>query len=500
MYTVDRLLDDVLLEKGALKRGQPAEKGHYQQVWDAFNRYITATLDRRQTLEVPNFCKIGWRVEECLGKVKHRPHFQLAESFVRVHQLDANRQTTIPDSQLTQIEDFNYSKAAIKYSQGLTKAHMFAGLRAIVHKIGEACSRQKTSIEFEMGQLLCSERIAHFAFVGDLYQQEGLEVPKSALADMNYHPSCTFAPATAEGLSLAVRGRRSSEVSARTPSVASSQASSRHVGFVRSREHPQEDADATSTCTTSECSAKARVRQDHLERHLEDVQADAEEAMAKHTREGHFRKECENFEGALANSRRAFYADHKEELRRQMQQKEEKRQEGRQNAIAQSSQHDFPSFREDPPTSDVREYMHERKHFLREDLDEQVSLKRSQKDVANQKDKTLTAREVECNKLEVQRQKDEQAAKKERERSILAEAWDRSIRLKLVEKAIAVHHMTSARKETPNFTAALRSIPALALPQQRLHTGSSLSSRRAPLGAAASLALHRDRQPSSARG
>ena len=48
----------------------------------------------------------------------------------------------------------DYSKAAIRYSQGLTKASMFMGLRAMAHRIGLACARHQMSIDFEVGRLI----------------------------------------------------------------------------------------------------------------------------------------------------------------------------------------------------------------------------------------------------------------------------------------------------------------------------------------------------------
>lgn len=502
-YNTDQLLDDVLQDRGALRSGEAADKGGYQQVWDAFNRYVTATITKRQTLEVPNFCKIGWRVEHYEGKAKYRPHFQLADSFVRVHHLDASRHATVPDTQLAPVEDFNYSKAAIRYSQGLTKANMFAGLRAIAFKIGEACTRQQVSIEFEMGQLLCNERVVHFAFVGELYKQEGLEVPTSALADVAYRPSRTFAPATADGLTLSVRGRKSG-----AKVVVCSPADTSQDG--ESAQASQCGGEDSGTISSAEY-----VRRAALERHLEDVKSGIAEAEVRRVRDENYIQECASRETTIANIRKDFYKDHKEELRRQMRELQEKREAGRENAVTQASQHDFPCFREDPNLDNMHGYLAERKQNLREDLLQQVSLKHQVKTASKQQDKELTANAVEASEAEIQRQKAEEKAKKELSRSVLRDAWERSIRLKQVQTAIDSHHLTApaAKSNLPKVAAELRKnmpslalqaakVPSLALQaaqrQQSLETGGDASSRpptgsarRVPIGAAASLALHR---------
>lgn len=526
--TIDQILSDVLQEKGSLVRGQEAEKGDYQQVWDAFNRYVTAILSKRMTLDVPSFCKIGWRVDHLQGKVKLRPHFQLTDSFLRVHELDTNHHPTLPDTQLSPISEFNYSKAAIKYSQGLTKATMFVGLRAIVQKIGEACRRQQVAIDFEMGQLLCNERIAHFAFVGELYRQEGLEIPTGALVDVKYRPSRTFAPATAEGLALSVRGKSSGRAVPDSPRAARSQQEPPSPSRLVRKSCERTSADGVSQAVVTQesdtsrpdvadnadvlkaavddidAAARQRVQRVALERHLEEVKADAAEVLQVRTRDKEFTKECESREAVVATGRRDFYGDHNEELKRQMRQLDEKRQAGRENAIVQASQHDFPCFGE-VPKGDPREYIGERKRNLKEDLDQQVSQKHIERNALKQQDNEFSAKDAEQSKAIVQRRAAEETAKKEKERNVLSDAWELSIRLKQVQKAIDSHHLTGGKKDLPKLTADLRSqVPSLAMPEPRLGTGNSRlstgSARRVPIGAAASLALRRDRQgPNSAR-
>lgn len=166
MSQLDRLFDEIVKVRGPLKKGSQADKADYAQVWDALNRYLTVTHQKRQTLNVHNFCKIGWRVEEFQGKARLRPHFQLAETFMRVFNLEAKAHQILPERSLSSVEEFNFSKAAIRYSQSLTKDNVFMGLRAIVHQIGEVAAREQITIDFELGQLVCKDRDVQFFFCG----------------------------------------------------------------------------------------------------------------------------------------------------------------------------------------------------------------------------------------------------------------------------------------------------------------------------------------------
>lgn len=530
MFTIDRVLEEVVQERGPLVRGQQADPSEYQQVWDAFNRYVTATLEKRQTLDVPNFCKIGWRVEQFQDKTRHRPHFQFAETFLRVHQLDADHQLKVPDSQFTQIEDLNYSKAAIRYSQGLTKANIFTGLRAILHKIGDACTRQQVSIDFETGQLLCSERTVQFAFASELYLREGLEVPRHALTDVAYRPSHTFGAPPPEAFSLGVRGRGSgasvadsdwsSAPSPRTgprPRVQFRPLSASSTGLESSAPPPSvgEASDEPSYAVRDERSAMECVRQDALERHLEEVTAHAEEAILQKQHEEK-RITCHaQEENSIAEARRAQLLEHREHLKRQMQQAEEKRRKGREHAVSQASEHNFPNFHESVSSS-ARAYIGERKLNLKEDLDQQVSQKSHNKNASKLEDQEHAAKLAEIIAKDVRARMAEENAKKDAERKMLAESWNRSTRLKQVQQAIDSYHMTanaipSAKSDLPGFSSGglqAKTVPPLPLPEKRLDTSGTGASarpptgsvRRVPFGASASLALRRDnRRSSSAR-
>jgi hypothetical protein len=115
------------------------------------------------------------------------------------------------------MEELNYSKAAIRYSETLTKDQVFTGLRMLLHQIGDACGEgRNVSIDFEMGTLVCIEGEPRFAFAAELYLAEGLQVPSGAAEDLNYKPSVSFAEPTKEALALRLDGSQISTAASAT--------------------------------------------------------------------------------------------------------------------------------------------------------------------------------------------------------------------------------------------------------------------------------------------
>lgn len=512
MYTLDRLLEDVLRTRGALKKGQQVDKEDYAKVWDAFNRYLTATVQKRQTLNVPNFCKIGWRIEELQGKSKVRPYFHLAESFGRVYNLDAKAHPFAPEKLLTTTEEFNFSKAAIRYSQRLTKDNIFMGLRAIVHQIGEAASRgEQVSIDFEIGKLVIGDRDCCFAFVAELYHQEGLEVPSGAIEATDYKPTVTFGPPSKDALTLSLQGTT---------------VRADHLGGW-AEENPSSPAGSTSFQVMDELVTHETGRNmayaEGLSRHISQLEGEAAKAMSdKDQWEDHL-KRCIELEEKDQEWRRLLLKENSEHLKLQMREAEEKRQMGREQYVTHASMHEFPSFTE-PADADVREYVHERRANLKDDLDQQCEARRRIKQIVKDQERMLENANIEVGQAEMARLKKAGVMKKEAERQLLAQAWDHDRRLKSVRKAIEEHHKTPGQKvELSGMVASLGNtigggmssknasgVPMLQLDasasagpsSERLSTGRSTlsgSARRMPLGAAASLALHKDKLSSSIR-
>eukprot|EP00434_Breviolum_minutum_P005876 symbB.v1.2.005181.t1/scaffold298.1/size236510/25 len=108
------------------------------QAWDAFNRYISEVVAKKQTLNISNFCRIGWKVEEGLHQAQMRPHFNISEVFARSCRADQRSQIQAPVQSLTFMEEFNFSKCALRFSEGLTKDRLFIYSRLAVFQVTPA--------------------------------------------------------------------------------------------------------------------------------------------------------------------------------------------------------------------------------------------------------------------------------------------------------------------------------------------------------------------------
>ncbi|CAE7520768.1 unnamed protein product [Symbiodinium microadriaticum] len=106
MYTAELLLADAASFQHNLAKRNADE---VPQAWDAFTRYITEVMGKKQTLNVSNFCRIGWKVEEGLHQPRMRPHFNISDAFAISCRADARSQLQGPAHSLTHVEEFNFS-------------------------------------------------------------------------------------------------------------------------------------------------------------------------------------------------------------------------------------------------------------------------------------------------------------------------------------------------------------------------------------------------------
>jgi hypothetical protein len=549
--TIDQLLSEVLRLRGPLvKRPDPFDSGlaGYDKVWDAFNRYLTETISKRQTLNIPNFCKIGWRVEEQLGP-KHgarlRPHFQLADGFSRVYGLESKTHAVVADMCLAKIEEFNFSKAAIKYSQNLTKENFFLGLRAIVQHIGEVIAHgMSVSLDFEIGKLLSNDRDVRFAFESELYRKEGLDVPDCAVQSIDYKPSVTFAPPSKDALGLSLQGAgcRDGDVRAcafggfddRGGPIVSIDDNARNA---EKRSIDGKSSDARGACQASlgpagfdqvpagasmspGCTPQEACRHAALYRHKKLIESEAARAYEETSQWEEHLKRCVAEDKRDAECRRALAVEHSDQLRAQMQQVTTRRV--REESIEQASTHDFPNFRETPETTGIFEYMRERRANLRQDLDQQVKTKQLALQAEKDRDRLLEAYHVEASKRELEQINEQKAGKRQAEMSGLRDAWSRDAYLKNVRKAIHDHDPSKVLARKGDISELVANTASISddwqgISMLRSPTASKVSwsfgggsapptprppptprgalggTRRLPIGAAASLALQKER-------
>jgi len=519
MSNLDRVLQEIVKVRGPLKKGGAQDKTDYLQVWDAFNRYLTVTHQKRQTLNVHNFCKIGWKIEELNGKARLRPHFQLADSFMRVFNLEAKSHSIIADKHFTSVEEFNYSKAAIRYSQSLTKDNIFMGLRAIVHQIGESAAHDQLVIDFEIGKLLVKDRDVQFVFMAELYLQEGLEVPDDALDATEYVPSVSFGPPSKDALSLSLQGKSHVSQSVKANSFGGWE----DVEPLSPRSIMTNDTQPSKLALSAIGSADAThvPAQDmtrhlaHVEalgRHISQMEGDAAKAITeKHLWEGHLER-CNGLEQKDVEWKRAVAKDHADQLKIQMRQDDAKRAQDQDNFLTKVSMHDFPCFKE-AHDQDVRGYLHERRDNLKRDLEQQVESRSRMQQVQKKREMELELNNIEAGQYEIQKIKNAELSKKQQERAILAQAWDQDVRLKTVKKAIDDHHRTPRPKAIlndliSNVSGSVResNTPMIMPTTPRLETPGALSdrgsvassrmstARRRPIGAAGSLSLQKEKE------
>merc|ERR1719464_1096093 len=130
------------------------------------------------------------------------------------------------------MEEFNFSKAAIRFSQRLTKDNVSVGLRALTQQLGLVIGQSRpVALEFSFGKLISEEREVRFSFAADLYTANGLEIPASGCGadeDGAKRGPVTFAAVgpsheVLDGLSLVGTAARGSEASRRGCSSLGSQ-------------------------------------------------------------------------------------------------------------------------------------------------------------------------------------------------------------------------------------------------------------------------------------
>eukprot|EP00933_Yihiella_yeosuensis_P022683 TRINITY_DN17826_c0_g2_i1.p1 TRINITY_DN17826_c0_g2~~TRINITY_DN17826_c0_g2_i1.p1 ORF type:complete len:554 (-),score=109.10 TRINITY_DN17826_c0_g2_i1:82-1743(-) len=546
MFTVDQLL-----EVAARQRSSLSARGGLDEIrlaWDAFNRYVTDIIEKRQTLNVSNFCKIGWKVEESNGdgqRPKMRPHFNISEAFARSSHADARSMVACPASLLTLLEDFNFSKCALRFSQGLVKDQVFMCLRAIIQALGEAIATGlDVSIDMEVGKLSSKERVVRFDFVADYYAQEGLDMPDAnsrRLESSGYRPSVSFAPPSKEAVqTLVLEGNANLK---KTTAKAIENGGWAESDAMTSLKRPNTGdsvnlyGGAYAASSVSGMSHHEMAQHEAMSRHLQQVAREAEEAIkVQDDWEDHLQR-CIDEEKKDLAFRLELAKDYSDSLKDQIRFQEDRKVSGRQQAIEMASLHDYPDF--SVPPSDqisVHDYLQERKKHLKEDLDHQVEIKQRQKQMQKQRERELDQLSTELSHRDMAQKRLEEQEKHDQQKSHLIESWNNGKRIRNVRNAIESYAKQSSaptarsgladmvsqlsqnldktgklRQQQPPHSARLSqgssqppqqpsvtfgleslppSTPRSEVPSSRPVTGSV---RRFPIGAAANLALTKQR-------
>lgn len=186
VYTLENLLEDVAARARPSGLGQvQAQRQQLAEVWAAVDRYASFCMEQRRGVVLPNLFRAGWQAVKLRGKATYRPYFQVADSFCRSYGAAPPRNVSfMHDEDICPMEDFNFSKAAIRFSSKLTKDQVAVGLRALVQQLGQVVGQSRpVSIELSFGKIVSEEREVRMVFAAELYAAQGLEVPSGSAGD-----------------------------------------------------------------------------------------------------------------------------------------------------------------------------------------------------------------------------------------------------------------------------------------------------------------------------
>lgn len=521
MLNLDGVIQDIVQRRGKLgsKDGNDSVQD-YQEVWATFVAYAKSCLEQDRGLTLSTFCKIGWIAQKKNGKAVARPYFGFGDAFVRSYlsQEAARKHAAPAQGDLCPFEDFNFSKAAIKFSQQMTKDQVFTMLKALVQRIGELISEGKEiSIAFpEIGKLTCrGDRDPHFHFAQEHLSQQGQDVlPGEGTAKS----APAFRKDAPEAGGLAIRGSGTAmdqdmgytqpaytqplqpvqEESYQMPEYNDvrgfDSGANRPVsrGLMSSGSAPNMQGAPSLTATQFK---KEVAYKEAMDRHIAAMEAHAAEAVAEKDAWSSHVNDCLLQEREEIQSKRERNQMNLHFLQHQMKLGEQKRKESRKEDIEAASAHDFPQFSEVHP-NEMKEFVHGQQARMRQGLDEQVRTNNTLRNLAKQKDRALELNQLQANREEMAMLRNAERAKKAYDREALATAWNSEIRMKNIWKAIENHNKVGSSQPAQVMMndALPPSRGGSAVSAGRLMTGSS---RRVPLGMSTSLSQLEGRAGSS---
>lgn len=497
MLTLEGLVQDIIQRRGKLGSKEGADSAQdYQEVWSTFGSYVRSCLEQRRGLQLNSFCKIGWTIQKKLGKTAYRPYFHFSDSFIRSYLPEAARkhaQSVAGD--LCSFEDFNFSKAALKFSKQLTKDQVFTMLRALVQRIGDSIAdgREMEIGLSDVGKFVCrSDRDPRFIFAQEFHKQEAF-TPRDAggPAPEKARPANQ---ATTKGLAVAKEAgtiRMDEERGDRGVGVSGVQvpAHAEDVkGFDGGVQRPMGEElqkSASAPGLTALQFKRELAFKEAMDRHIAAMEAHAAEAVAEKDAWDCHVNECLLQEREEIQARKERNHLNLHFLKHQMAMGEQKRKDQRKEDIEAASAHDFPSFSEVHP-DEMKDFVKGQQEKVRQALDDQVRTNNTLRNLAKQKDLALELSQLQANREELAMLRKADRAKKAFDRESLATAWNADIRMKNIWKAIDNHGKVS--KKEPSKVALGDELPpsraGSTISAGRIMTGSS---RRTPLGCSTSL-------------
>jgi len=520
MYTLDNLIQDVVAKRAKHDKGESLD---YSEVWTSFLRYLSACLEEKRGLQLNSLARIGWQIEKKAvqgtptKRSKLSPFFQLTEQFARTYCPNQKPKGPSGDRELSPFEEFNFSKAAIKYSNSLTKDQVFTGLRSMVQQLGEAVSEgQEIEIDFgNVGKLLVREKEPRFSFSSAMLSGSAGESSLSAAmpleaADGGYDGGYQRSSAPAfrkdvpeEARTLDIQGGLPSRQQDTQPMPAlqldaendyqndgypQNEPPSRRSDIMSNADQQNIDDVRRTPMLTSQQFKREVAYKEAMDRHISEMESRASEAVREKDAWHSHINDCLMQERDEMQVKRSRAQENQYFLRQQVQWREKQKKEQRKDDIVASSAHDFPKFTE-PAEKEMKEFVSGQQARVRADLDEQVRTNNTLRNLQKRRERALEVDQLQANRMEMAMLREAERAKKAYDKEALATAWNSEIRMKNIWKAIDNHNKvgSQAGSQGPQVLSMDQIPPSRGsstVSAGRIMTGSS---RRVPLGASSSL-------------
>ncbi|KAL3667462.1 hypothetical protein V7S43_007684 [Phytophthora oleae] len=194
LYTLKHLLNDCSSRLSRTQGASDKKRETLEDVWRAFNDWIESRFNQGKGAHIATFATVTWETfTNSRNQAKLRPTFFLSDTFVKTYGLSQKR-PPLPSTNLSSLEDINFTKIAIKFSRNLTKDIVFCAIRDMVQKIGMVASTGvPMSISFKFGRLIAKNRCVSVLFdplkfprsLEDKITRSMISSPPSTLGDLD---------------------------------------------------------------------------------------------------------------------------------------------------------------------------------------------------------------------------------------------------------------------------------------------------------------------------
>ena len=364
-------------------------------------------------------------------------------------------------------EEFNFSKAALSFSHGLTKDHVFTGLRYILQTIGE-CMRVSSNtviVDFDVGRLTFGTNKTHFHFNSKLRSLVSSTDDLDAFTEMT---SISAASSASTKPAVDVYPHESvSQVSASRSRAPSAQAPPPVAATTRSP--ASEVSSKRSQSETPILPGKLRQElayRQAMARHMAEMEVRAKEALAAKKQWTDQLQSWKHGDVMDSEKRKRIKSENSSYLLAQIKANEAKRKDARRTFVESASCHNFPEFTE----LETAPKKGSSGSDIRRELDLQIQTEKALKSISKLREMELNDQLNAMNRKALAEEQQRDRERQFQNRNSLNQSWDRDIRLKQCWKAIDHFDMTNK---------ALDSFP-VPLSTRRPSTGSA---RRAPINA-----------------